>query len=456
MEPYSLAPVKPSEEWIAPKISLTSDCEVRDFSYLENNTDYSLAELISIALMNSPKTKESWQEARESSAEYGKSLEKYFPQADINGSISEQKTVNYNSPASFLSGSTQTEFFTIYSASGSLSYTLLDFGQTRDTSRAALLALYYSDWSHNHNIQEIIQTIMNDYYDYLYQKELLVSNKVDVINAKTSMDAAKEKLKTGVGDVGDYIQAKTKWLGTKLTVVNQKQVLHTSYTTLTSAMGVTPDLDLSMQTFPENTEDYAPPSFAKLLDIAKQSRPDYLATLAQVESKQASMMAAEKKHYPTVDGTLDIGKTYSKNGQYGNYEFSGTVSLKYPLFHGFAITNGVKLAESKLKLAKAQLEQLEISIQQELSDYSHDITYSDEALTYSKEFLASAQIDFDIMLEKYRVGTSTIVELINAQASVADANSKYIHAKQSWYSSLANLAYATGSLNTKNEVSNET
>ena len=47
---------------------------------------------------------------------------------------------------------------------------------------------------------------------------------------------------------------------------------------------------------------------------------------------------------------------------------------------------------------------------------------------------------------KYKQGTNTIVDVVNAQSSLADARARQINALEQWYSSLANLAYSTGML----------
>ena len=69
-----------------------------------------------------------------------------------------------------------------------------------------------------------------------------------------------------------------------------------------------------------------------------------------------------------------------------------------------------------------------------------------ESMGYAKAYLDSAEEDFQVNLKKYRVGTGTIVDLISAQTAVADARSQLAQAQNNWYTSIANLAYATGIL----------
>ena len=54
-------------------------------------------------------------------------------------------------------------------------------------------ASYYADMNHNQEIQSIIQMVMDDTYNYLYQQTLLRSNQANLENAQMSLDAANER-----------------------------------------------------------------------------------------------------------------------------------------------------------------------------------------------------------------------------------------------------------------------
>ena len=67
-------------------------------------------------------------------------------------------------------------------------------------------------------------------------------------------------------------------------------------------------------------------------------------------------------------------------------------------------------------------------------------------LTDSDEYLKAAELEFNIALTSYKVGTMTILDVLQAQSSLADARSKKASAQKDWFLSLADIAYATGSL----------
>ncbi|MCB0383981.1 MAG: TolC family protein, partial [Bdellovibrionales bacterium] len=86
------------------------------------------------------------------------------------------------------------------------------------------------------------------------------------------------------------------------------------------------------------------------------------------------------------------------------------------------------------------------AIIQEVSNFRSDVSYAQESIEYAKAYLESAEEDYKVSLKKYKVGTGTIVDLINAQTAVANARSQLAQTQNNWYSSIANLAFATGIL----------
>jgi outer membrane protein len=445
-DPFSYTPKTSHSIWNPPakaqKRLLYDEMQkdLDDYTEFSREKPLTLAEIIDIALFYNPSTKKSWANARISAAEYGQSLQDTFIQAEVEGSYSRTRY------AYVMNNTSSIMYETEYGGQLQLSYLILDFGQTRTTSEAALQSLYNADWSHNSQIQLTIQTLMNDYYNYLYQKELLYSTEQDVLNAKVSLEATEEKFKRGLADVSDIVQAKTSYLQQKLNIVTQKQSLHTAYTQLLNDMGLPSDKPLFFQDYPSKIEPFDLENLDTLILKANHNRPDLLAAEADVKSNELSLKAEKLRNFPTMTGEFDIGRTYYQNGMNDRYDFTAMVSLDYPLFQGFFIENSIKEAKASLEEARASLQQVQLSIIQEVSNYRSDVEYARESLQYARAYLDSAEEDYKVSLAKYKAGTGTIVDLINAQTSVADARSKLASAQNSWYTSVANLAYATGIL----------
>ncbi|MDN3504147.1 MAG: TolC family protein [Rhabdochlamydiaceae bacterium] len=442
--PYSLAPATHDSNWTPPsKIlqSVNKRQEAIPTPKIDSDRDYSMGEIIDLGLLYNTKTKESWSKARAAAANYGKKLQDYFVLSQFDSTYQRLKYPQLDV------NQTVSDFTTKFQNELNFSYTILDFGQTRFTSDAALYALYEADWSHNHEIQFVMQELMNDYFNVVYQQELLIAYFADVEDAIITLDSTEEKLRTGMSDISDVLQARTYYLDTKLKVVNQQQKLNTAFATLKNDMGISSNLKFTLQNFPTEYEYYEPKPFEQLMELAKKSRPDYLAALSDVESKEYALSAARSQYYPTVDGSFAIGNTQGNNGLNDNYDFDVQVSLNLPLFQGFFQQNQIKLTKANLSTSQSKLLAIELLMTKEISVYQDDISFSLESIDYSTQYYETAQEDYKVNLDKYKQGTNNIVDVINALTAVADARAKEILAKKEYFQSLSNLAYALGSLN---------
>ena len=62
----------------------------------------------------------------------------------------------------------------------------------------------------------------------------------------------------------------------------------------------------------------------------------------------------------------------------------------------------------------------------------------------SSELLSSAELSYESSLISYREGVAQIVELLQAQSTLADARSENANARTFWYVSLVQLAHDMG------------
>ncbi len=466
IDPWSYAPRSPSQAWVPPKnvkpMKLSDDPPELPNQEAEG---YSLAELIDIALTNNVQTKITWAQARSAAATYGQTQSEFFPAftGDFFYQRARQPSFNSNlgaapvgvaapptnpNSSSQLNQITVTDFYyTIWAPQLSVTYLIYDFGTLRATSEAARQALYNADWTHNDAILTLLSTIMNDFYNYAYQKQLLIADLANVETAQLTLDAAQMGFNTGTRDVSDVLQATTQLLQNQTTWTAQQQNVENAYTTLLNDMGLPANMKLKTQdmptTLPEN--DIVPP-VETLIEVAMQNRPDLLASEANLRSKAKTLQAAQRQWLPQFNYSFDIGKDYYNNGLHDKYNFTSTFSVSMPLFQGFYYRNAIKIAKANRKAAEEQMKQVELQMIKEVTSYHYSVRVSFDTLKFATAFLAAAEEQYRVSLSQYKQGTNTIIDVVSAQSSVADARAQQANAFQQWYTSMANLAYSTGIL----------
>lgn len=459
ISPYSYAPKSPSKPWTPPPTVTPMDLATGPPECLKKEEPYSLAELVDLALSINPQTKLSWAEARAAAAQFGQSQSDYFPQFTGNfvytrfrqpifvEQITPTNLSFAGNPTGAVNVAVKDIYYSFWQPQLAVSYLLFDFGTRRATSEAAKQALYYADWTHNNTIMMLLQTVMNDYYNYLYQRQLLIADEQNVATARVTLQAAEVSLDNGVRDVSDYLQAKTQLLQNQTTWAAQQQNVEVSYATLLYDMGLPANiciktLDFPM-TLPEN--DLLPP-VDTLIAIAMQNRPDLLAAEANLHEQEANVTVAKTQYLPKVNYNFNIAKNYYSQNLHDKYNFVSSFSVSMPLFSGFYYRNAIKMAESVKKEAEEQLKETELNVIKQITTYHYSVKVSFETLQFATAYLEAAQEEYDVSLSKYKQGTNTIVDVVNAQSSLADARARQINAFQQWYTSLANLAYSTGIL----------
>jgi outer membrane protein TolC len=475
-DPFALAPSTPFSTWSPMRgnnLVSSKYCQTLlpdTFGAGEMN----LAELIDIALQNNPSTKQTWAEARAAAAQYGVSLSSFYPNIEFDasfvrarsssslfstGSASSASSSSSSTFGGGIGGQSDKPFYSTQTGPDvTLSYTLFDFGQRSSAALAAREALYYADLTHNQEIQTIIQTVMDDYYNYLYQMAQLRANEANLENAQMSLDAANERFALGLAALGDVAQARTTFLQNRINLTTQKQNVEDAFAQMATDLGLPASLRFKVQPMPEQVAaDPLLESVDALVCRAQEQRQDFLAAQANLRSKEASLLNAQRATLPVLDSNFDIGHYwYQKGGQEKGAHWSATFALTFPIFDGFYYRNQIKNAQANVELAKAQLLQTELSVVQNVATSHMGVKTAALNLSDSYEYLKAAELEFNIALANYKAGTGTILDVISAQSSLADARSKKAQAQQNWFTSLASLAYATGSLcSTPNEESCE-
>lgn len=444
-DPFALSPSSPFASW-TPKqgncLISSRYCPTILPPQFESS-ELNAAELIDIALQNNPSTKQTWAQARAAAAQYGQSLSPFYPNISFNGSYARTKGTFIdiaNIPIPFLTTQAGPDFL--------LTYTLFDFGQRSSASIAAREALYFADLTHNQEIQNIIQSVMDDYYTYLYQRALLRATEANLENTQIALDAANQRFSLGLAALGDVAQARTQYLQSKINLTTQKQNVENAFSQLAVDLGLPANIPFKVLPMPEQI--LAEP-LMECVDLlvakAQEQRQDFLAAQAELRSKEASLLNAKRAIYPVLTTSLDIGHYWFNEGlQEKSMHWSALFNLEFPLFHGFFYKNGVKNAEANVQLAKAQLLQLELSVIQNVTTAHMGVKTAAQNLHDSEEYLKAAELEFQIALKGYQAGTGTILEVMSAQSSLIDARSQKAGSQKEWFNALTSIAYATGSL----------
>jgi len=118
--------------------------------------------------------------------------------------------------------------------------------------------------------------------------------------------------------------------------------------------------------------------------------------------------------------------------------------LTVPLFDGFSTTYKIRGAEAQVEQSEAQLLDTEHQILMEVVKAHADASASLLNLQASETLLAAAQDALGVSKRKFERGAADILEILNTQSALADAQQERIRSLAEWRSARLRLLANAG------------
>ena len=147
----------------------------------------------------------------------------------------------------------------------------------------------------------------------------------------------------------------------------------------------------------------------------------------------------------TSGSSDNIGDAISNN--FGDKQrTNATVSISIPLYTGNSISTRIQKAKIAVDRQESEyLTQLEdMSVQ--LKDFIDQLNNFREVIPINETVLESAEEDLKLSQVRYTQGSTTILEVLNAQVSVVQARSSLVRSKYDAFIQQANLKALLGTL----------
>ncbi|HEX4300124.1 MAG TPA: TolC family protein [Gammaproteobacteria bacterium] len=400
-----------------------------------------LVQLTDLALSNNPATRIAWAEVRNSDAGVELARAGYWPQLTVAYDYERQKS------AAGTTGTAAPE--TLYGPSVDLSWLLFDFGARSGTVDAAKYSRTAAELDANQTLQDLILEVEQDYYQVLGLQAVQDADLQSVQDASANLENASQRKTSGLATIGDVYQAQAALAGAKLALQTAQGQLASARGTLAIALGYPADTlvplapwenEISAKMPEENVHD--------LLAQAAQARPELLASKAQQQAAVSSLEAARGQGWPNLTLNGNAGRTTSKIG--GTKSTANTydadLTLSFPLFSGFANQAAVRQAQAAADVADATNVQLIQAVQLEVWQAYQNMRTAVSNLDTADLQLKSSQQAADVTQARYKNGLDSILDVLSAQATLANARVQQVQARLNWFAALAAMGHAMGGL----------
>jgi outer membrane protein len=472
------APATPSTPWSVPAAARTppppaaapfvpaASAALSADSATTAVVQFSLAEVVDLALKSNPATRESWANAQAAANQYGSARGALFPtlSGSINlvGSLSGSAFGGVGNGSSVVVDTSSSSIRGLGAVGGqrraqitpaiSLSYLVLDAGGRKAAIEAAKQNAIAVNLAHNSAINDLVLQVESALFTYFANVALRDAQITAVREAQTDTAAAEARFRVGVGTLQDVLQARTELSQARFQLITLQGTLLTSRATLAAAMGLPANarFEIPAITATDSVARVAA-SVDTLINRAITLRPDLAQARAAASQLAAQIRVAQSDYRPSL--TLSTVQSYARSIE-GTSSTNGlnqslVLGLQFPIFNGFSSVYDVRAARAQYDagLARVTLTQQQIAVQV-FTAYTA-LQTAHERLGAAVELLTSASQSADVATGRYHEGVGTILDILVARTALDSARAEDIQARWTWRMALSQLAHDVGSLDVR-------
>ena len=263
----------------------------------------------------------------------------------------------------------------------------------------------------------------------------------------TALDQAKDSHAAGVATNLDELRARVQYQTQQQALVNAENTFAKDKIALNRMIGLAADQPIELT----DTAPYA--DLAVLpLDQAKQTayqrRKDYLALLAQLRAAELDRKAAKYERVPYISLGGYYGVIGATTGLYhGDFVAQGTLNV--PVFHEAKFRGDSEVADAQLNRLHAQIADLEVTIESQIRSSMLDVQATAQLVKVAQSNVDLSREELSDSTDRFTAGVDDNLPLVQAQATLANAQTQMVNALYQYNQAKLNLARNTGVVETQ-------
>lgn len=262
--------------------------------------------------------------------------------------------------------------------------------------------------------------------------------------AKALFDQASDLQKNGVGTGIDTLRANVEYQNEQQRLIEARTTLETSLYGLARLLNLDPHQPIELADASEffNTPPY---SADETIEQAFMLRPEMKAIAAQIRADELEKKAAADARLPRVALTGNWAEEgLSPGTAIPVYDFMATLDI--PLYTGGRIRAEVTTADLNIKKLLQQQTDLRNQIAQEVKTAAAQLDAAKTEVDVANQGVNLAREEVTQARDRFQAGVANNIEVITAQDELSRANDNQIVALYRYNQARADLAHATGQM----------
>ncbi|MFZ0390188.1 MAG: TolC family protein [Calditrichia bacterium] len=336
-----------------------------------------------------------------------------------------------------------------YSADLNINQTIFDGGRWYFNIKQSQWNKRSSDFEFYSAQQNVIVTVRQLFMDLLKQSELLKVKKQAVGRSEDQLTRVRSMYEVGSVAQIDVYRSQVNLGSDQISLLNQQNTEREARQSLNIAMGRQPDAPLQIDStvaFEKDVKD-----LDSLVQTALHKNPEVQAQRYDIRSAEYGVWNARSAFLPNLNAFYGYGRSVPRfQGLYEEfdreYSWRFGLNLSWNLFNGFSDYLGVQKAELNKRYVSEQLEYSKLTLESRVRTLYHNLEALNEIIEVNRTNLNSAQEDYRLAEERYRLGSGTLLDLRDAQVNLATSEQILVAAQFDAYITYAELQQALGAL----------
>ena len=277
-------------------------------------------------------------------------------------------------------------------------------------------------------IEDLVANITAEYYTLIRQRIRLRNLRSAVRLSKERLRIVEERYIIGSMSRLDLQQAKVDFNADSSRLLTQYETVNASQIRLNEFMG----LDSVNQRLRVRDTVVLHSSLLNEADLWQKTMTNNSSLLASYKNKTISELDYKKirsRNYPYM--RLNAGYGYTTNWyETGNMELQKRLGLNYGITVGFTIFDGMNRrreqqnARIQVKNRELRIQELELGLKADMSNLWMAYRNNLDLWSLEKENLIAAQENYEIAIERYKLGDLSGIELREAQNNLIEAEER--------------------------------
>ncbi|MEE6187770.1 TolC family protein [Niabella digestorum] len=304
---------------------------------------------------------------------------------------------------------------------------------TRDKVAALLESGAYSA---KEQVINTVAQVINIYYNIARQQQLIKATDVQIELNEERANLAQYKLDIGSGTKPDVLQSKVDLNEQKALKMRQQTLVTQLKSQLLQVM------NSKIQEHEFTIPDTIPLNFDITLgdvqDGLERTNPTLLRARSAIDIAEYELKETKAGLWPTLSfgSAYNFSRTSNKKvlnnfstlfNQFHGYNYGFTARI--PIFNQFAVKRQIKQDKLNITLQQLQYENQRSLIRLAVLNAFKEYIQQQNALKLEEENILLAEENVDIVFQAYKLGGATLVQLREAQNSLAQAYDRLIDAR---------------------------